>query len=261
MAGVKQRLDVVLTRRGLAPSRARAQSLIIAGKVRVDGVVVSKAGTGVAEDAQLELVRPDHPYVSRGALKLAAALDALALSPQDWDCLDVGASTGGFSDLLLTRGARRVIALDVGRGQLAWRLRTDPRVTVMEGVNARHLTVGDLPFAVKLIVIDVSFISLALVVPALLPALEDHGWLVALIKPQFEARRHQVGKGGVVRDESVRRQTIDGTVAALGKLGLDLVGLIASPIHGQKGNREELAGFRKRAAVASRTEGTGEQED
>jgi len=244
----KLRLDVLLARRGLAPSRARAQALILEGRVRVDGRPVTKAGAQVAEDANVELATPDHPFVSRGALKLEAALDAFAVDPAGCDCLDVGASTGGFTDLLLARGARRVIALDVGRGQLDWKLRTHPRVIVMEGVNARHLAPGDLPFPVSLAVVDVAFISLRLVVPAILPHLEPGGTLVCLVKPQFEAGREQVGRGGIVRDEAVRRQVIDGTVAALVSLGLKLVGVVPSPITGQKGNREELAVFRRPAA-------------
>lgn len=241
----KKRLDVVMTERGLAPSRARAQALVLAGKVLVDGAPVTKAGTSVAEDAVIELVAPDHPYVSRGALKLRAALDAFAISPEGLDCLDVGASTGGFTDLLLERSARRVAALDVGRGQLDWKLRTDPRVAVLEGVNARHLGPGDLPFAVDLACVDVSFISLELVVPAVLPHLKPGATLICLVKPQFEAGRDQVGSGGVVRDEAVRRRVVDATVAALAKLGLELVGVVPSPIRGPKGNLEELAVFRK----------------
>lgn len=242
---VKKRLDVILAERGLAPSRARAQALVITGKVAVDGVVVTKAGTAVAEDAVVEVTEPDHPYVSRGALKLAAALDAFEVSPKGLDCLDVGASTGGFTDLLLERGARRVVALDVGRGQLDWKLRQDSRVVVLEGVNARKLGPDDLPFPVDLATVDVSFISLRLVVPALLPHLAAGGVLVCLVKPQFEAGRDQVGSGGIVRDERVRRLVVDDTVAALVELGLRLVGLVESPIRGQKGNLEELAVFRK----------------
>jgi 23S rRNA (cytidine1920-2'-O)/16S rRNA (cytidine1409-2'-O)-methyltransferase len=237
---------VLLAERGLAPSRARAQAMVMAGVVRVDGREVVKAGTQVAADALLEVVEPDHPWVSRGGLKLAAALDAFEIVPRDLDCLDVGASTGGFVDVLLRRGARRVIALDVGRGQLAWGLRTDPRVVVMEGVNARYLGAGELPFAVALATVDVAFISLRLVVPAILPHLEPGGWLVCLVKPQFEAGRDQVGKGGVVRDEEVRRRVIDDTVAALADLGLEPHGLMPSPVRGQKGNLEELAAMRKR---------------
>ena len=243
--GKRRRLDVLLTERGLVPSRARAQALVLAGKVLVDGVVVTKAGAPVAEDAAIELAVPDHRWVSRGALKLEAALDAFAVSPDGLDCLDVGASTGGFTDLLLERGARRVIALDVGRGQLDWSLRRDPRVVVLEGVNARHLGPGDLPFPVQLACIDVSFISLELVVPAVLPHLAIGGTLICLVKPQFEAGRDQVGSGGVVRDEAVRRRVVDATVAALAALGLELIGVVPSPIRGPKGNLEELAVFTK----------------
>lgn len=239
----KTRLDVLLVERGLADSRARAQALIIAGKVRVDGVPETKAGTQVAAACEVSLVEPDHPYVSRGALKLAAALDEFDVDPSGLDCLDVGASTGGFTDLLLQRGARRVVAVDVGRGQLDWRLRRDDRVTVLEGVNARHLAADDLPFPVDLACIDVSFISLRLVVPAVLPHLAAGGTLVCLIKPQFEAGRHQVASGGVVRNEGIRRRVIDDTVAALVDLGLQLIGVVASPIRGPKGNLEELAVF------------------
>lgn len=237
------RLDVVLVERGLAPSRSRAQALIMAGRVRVDGKPVTKAGAAVADDALVGVVEPDHPWVSRGALKLEAALDRFEISPEGLDCLDVGASTGGFTHLLLARGAARVIALDVGRGQLDWRLRTDPRVVVLEGVNARHLGPDDLPFPARLATVDVSFISLRLVVPALLPHLLPGAWLVCLVKPQFEAGREQVGKGGVVRDEAVRRRVVDTTVDGLVELGLEPVGVVPSPVAGPAGNLEELAVF------------------
>jgi 23S rRNA (cytidine1920-2'-O)/16S rRNA (cytidine1409-2'-O)-methyltransferase len=240
----KLRLDVLLTEQGLAPNRSRAQALVLAGKVRVDGQLVTKAGAQVRPDAAVELIEPDHPYVSRGALKLAAILDQLPVQVDGCDCLDVGASTGGFTELLLERGAGRVIALDVGRAQLDWKLRSDPRVVVMEGVNARHLAAGDLPFTVDLVTIDVSFISLRLVVPALLPFLKPGAWLICLVKPQFEAGRHQVGKGGIVRDPEVRRQVIDQVTAEIAGLGLEQVAVVPSPIRGQKGNLEELAAFR-----------------
>ena len=249
MGTKKQRLDVIITERGLVPSRARAQALILAGKIRLNGEVESKAGTQVDPEAAIEIIEKDHPWVSRGALKLVAALDEFDIDPAELDCLDVGASTGGFTDVLLERGARRVIALDVGRGQLDWRLRNDPRVLVMEGVNARHLGAETLPFSAALATVDVSFISLRLIVPALLPHLATEAWLICLVKPQFEAGREQVGKGGIVRDESIRRQTIDSTVRAIEDLGLELVGLVESPIRGQKGNLEELAVFRRPAGV------------
>jgi len=240
----KQRLDVVITERGLVPSRARAQALILAGKVRLNGEVESKAGTQVDPEAMIEILEPDHPWVSRGALKLVAALDEFDISPEGIDCLDVGASTGGFTDVLLARGARRVIALDVGRGQLDWRLRNDSRVVVLEGVNARHLDAETLPFTAALATVDVSFISLRLIIPSLLPHLAAEALLVCLVKPQFEAGRDQVGKGGIVRDEAVRRETVENTVRSLQGLGLELIGLVESPIRGQKGNLEELAVFR-----------------
>jgi len=246
----KKRLDVVITERGLVPSRARAQALILAGKVRLNGEVESKAGTQVDPEAIIEVIEKDHPWVSRGALKLIAALDEFEISPEGLDCLDVGASTGGFTDVLLERGARRVIALDVGRGQLDWRLRNDSRVVVLEGVNARHLKTETLPFIAALATVDVSFISLRLIIPALLPHLATEAWIVCLVKPQFEAGRDQVGKGGIVRDEAVRRGTIDETVRSLEDLGLELVGLVESPIRGQKGNIEELAVFRTPAENA-----------
>ena len=244
--GKKKRLDVVVTERGLVPSRARAQALILAGKVRLNGEVESKAGTQVDPEAIIEVIEKDHPWVSRGALKLIAALDEFEISPEGLDCLDVGASTGGFTDVLLERGARRVIALDVGRGQLDWRLRNHSRVVVLEGVNARHLKTETLPFTAALATVDVSFISLRLIIPALLPHLATEAWIVCLVKPQFEAGRDQVGKGGIVRDEAVRRGTIDETVRSLEELRLELVGLVESPIRGQKGNLEELAVFRVR---------------
>ena len=246
----KKRLDVVITERGLVPSRTRAQALILAGKVRLNGEVESKAGTQVDPEANIEVIEKDHPWVSRGALKLIAALDEFEISPEGLDCLDVGASTGGVTDVLLERGAHRVIALDVGRGQLDWRLRNDSRVIVLEGVNARHLKTETLPFTAALATVDVSFISLRLIIPALLPHLATEAWIVCLVKPQFEAGRDQVGKGGIVRDEAVRRGTIDETVRSLQDLGLELVGLVESPIRGQKGNLEELAVFRTPAENA-----------
>lgn len=241
----KKRLDVALTDRDLAPTRSRAQSLIITGKVTVDGTILTKAGAQIDPDAEIEIATPDHPYVSRGALKLQAAFDEYSIDPEGLDCLDVGASTGGFTDLMLQRGANRVIALDVGRGQLDWKIRTDDRVTVLEGINARNLGATDLPFPVGLATVDVSFISLALIVPALVPHLRPGAWLVCLVKPQFEAGRDQVGKGGIVRDENIRRRTIDAIVDCIVDIGFDLIGVVPSPIRGQKGNLEELAAFRR----------------
>jgi 23S rRNA (cytidine1920-2'-O)/16S rRNA (cytidine1409-2'-O)-methyltransferase len=240
------RLDQLLVERDLAPSRARAQSLILAGLVRVEGAVVDKAGKAVAPDAAVEIVAADHPWVSRGGVKLAAALDAFGVSPAGKRCLDVGASTGGFTHVLLERGAAQVVALDVGRGQLDWRLRQDPRVVVKEGVNARYVTREELPGPFGLVTVDISFISLRLVLPALVQLLFEGGDLVVLVKPQFEAGRTQVAKGGVVRDPAVREGAIEGVLAAAGELGLECVARIPSPIPGPAGNVEELAHLRQR---------------
>ena len=240
------RLDQLLVQRGLAPSRARAQSMILAGVVRINGEVADKAGRAVDADAALEVVATDHPWVSRGGVKLHAALEAFAITVTGKRCLDVGASTGGFTHVLLERGAAQVVALDVGRGQLDWRLRQDPRVVVVEGVNARHLAPGDLPGPFDLVTVDVSFISLRLVLPALLPVLAPAGDVVALIKPQFEAGRGEVGRGGVVRDADVRERAIAGALDAALELGLACVARRASPIAGPAGNVEELAHLRRR---------------
>jgi 23S rRNA (cytidine1920-2'-O)/16S rRNA (cytidine1409-2'-O)-methyltransferase len=240
------RLDQLLVERGLAPSRARAQSLILAGLVRVEGVLADKAGRAVAADASVEVVAADHPWVSRGGVKLAAALDAFGVSPAGKRCLDVGASTGGFTHVLLERGAAQVVALDVGRGQLDWRLRQDPRVVVKEGVNARYVAREELPGPFGLITVDVSFISLRLVLPALVALLAERSDIVVLVKPQFEAGRTQVAKGGVVRDPVVREGAIEGVLAAARELGLECVARIPSPIPGPAGNVEELAHLRQR---------------
>jgi 23S rRNA (cytidine1920-2'-O)/16S rRNA (cytidine1409-2'-O)-methyltransferase len=234
----KTRLDVVLIDRGLAPSRERARALILAGQVSVDGRIVSKAGTPVAGDARVELATPDHPYVSRGGVKLAGALEVFHLDPRGRRALDIGASTGGFTDVLLQRGAASVIALDVGHGQLDWRLRNDPRVVVREGVNARALTRDDVPHDVNLVTIDVAFISLRYIFPSIPPFLEAPADIVALVKPQFEAGREQVGRHGLVTDPAVHDRVIARvTDAALGA-GLARAGLTPSPITGATGNQE-----------------------
>jgi 23S rRNA (cytidine1920-2'-O)/16S rRNA (cytidine1409-2'-O)-methyltransferase len=228
---VKKRLDVLLVERGLAESRAQAQALVLAGRVRG----YDKPGTQVDEAAEVEVERPP-PYVSRGGEKLAGALDAFSLDPTGRDCLDVGASTGGFTDVLLQRGAARVIALDVGYGQLHDRLRRDSRVTVLERTNARELR--ELPFAPDLVVADVSFISLKLALPPAL-ALAQADWeAVVLVKPQFEAGRGEVGKGGVVRDLVVRRRVVREIAAAAVGWGGETVGVVDSGLPGPKGNRE-----------------------
>ena len=228
---MKKRLDVLLVERGLAESRAQAQAFVLAG--RVPGY--DKPGTQVDDDAELEVEQPP-PYVSRGGEKLAHALDAFGVDPGGRDCLDVGASTGGFTDVLLQRGAARVIALDVGYGQLHERLRRDDRVVVLERVNARQLRA--LPFAPELVVADVSFISLKLVLPPAL-ALARPGWeAVVLVKPQFEAGRGEVAKGGVVRDVEVRRRVVREIAGAALEWGGETVGVVDSGLPGPKGNRE-----------------------
>jgi 23S rRNA (cytidine1920-2'-O)/16S rRNA (cytidine1409-2'-O)-methyltransferase len=237
----KQRIDVLMVERGLARSRAQAQRLIRSGSVRVAGQVADKPGTQVVTDAEITL--QDHPrFVSRGGGKLEAALARFDLPVKGLVAADVGASTGGFTDCLLQRGAQRVYAIDVGYGQLDWRLRNDPRVVVMERTNARYLM--DLPETVGLITADVSFISLALVLPAAVRWLEDKGHVVALIKPQFEAQRHDVGKGGVVRDPAVHDQVLKKVVEAAAKLNLALFGLMPSPVRGPAGNVEFLGWWR-----------------
>ena len=244
---MKTRLDALLVARGLAATRERARALILAGQVRAPARPPLKAGTMVPEDAEVSLIAPDHPYVGRGGLKLAHALDTFAIDPRGCVALDVGASTGGFTDVLLQRGAKQVVALDVGHGQLAWSLRTDPRVVVIEKVNARTLTAGqlgpDAPVAFDVITIDVSFISLRLVLPALVPLLAPGGRLVALVKPQFEAGRDDVGAGGIVRDPAIHDRVVADVVAAAAALGLAHQGTAPSPIAGAEGNREFLAAF------------------
>jgi 23S rRNA (cytidine1920-2'-O)/16S rRNA (cytidine1409-2'-O)-methyltransferase len=237
-AGIrKERLDLLLVERGLADSCERAQRLIMAGQVAVDERRVDKPGKQVPVAAQVT-VKGSPPYVSRGGLKLAAALDAFELDASGWTVADVGASTGGFTDCLLQRGAAQVYAIDVGYGQLAWKLRQDPRVVVLDRTNARYLE--SLPEPVDLATIDVSFISLTLILPAVMGWLRAGGQIVALIKPQFEARRKQVGKGGVVRDTAIHRSVLDGITSWAESQGLGLMGLIRSPITGPAGNVEFL---------------------
>jgi 23S rRNA (cytidine1920-2'-O)/16S rRNA (cytidine1409-2'-O)-methyltransferase len=241
----KARLDTVLVDRGLAPSRERARALILAGQVTVDGQVVSKAGAPIAAAARVELAVADHPYVGRGGLKLAGALDAFAIDPRGRRALDVGASTGGFTDVLLRRGAASVVALDVGRAQLDWRLRTDPRVLVREGVNARALTPDDVPHHVSVVTIDVSFISLKHILPALPPFLEPNADIVALVKPQFEAGREEVGKHGIVSDPAVHDAVIARVTEYATAAGLARVAMTPSPITGATGNQEFFLHLRR----------------
>ena len=241
---MKSRLDLLLVARGLAPTREKAQALILAGLVEVDGRAGAKAGDAVAEDAVIAVAGPPHPYVSRGGVKLAAALDHFAIDPSGLVCLDVGASTGGFTDCLLQRGAARVYAVDVGHGQLDAKLRSDPRVVVREKVNARALSATEIPEPVGLAVADVSFISLRLILPAVVPLVERGGTVVVLVKPQFEAGRAEVPRGGVVRSEATRRRVVAEIEESGRGLGLAVLGALPSPIRGARGNEEFLVGFR-----------------
>lgn len=236
----KERLDVLLVELKLAESRARAQALVLAGEVVVDDQRVDKPGTLVPRDAEVRLKGEPLPYVSRGGLKLKAALDRFALDVRGAACADIGASTGGFTDCLLQAGAARVHAIDVGYGQLHHKLQSDPRVISRERVNARHLTLAELPEPVSFLVIDVSFISLRLVLPAVLPRLSSGGTLVALVKPQFEVGKGKVGKGGVVRDAAARAEAIEGIRAFVEAAGLEVIGVMDSPIAGPAGNVEAL---------------------
>jgi 23S rRNA (cytidine1920-2'-O)/16S rRNA (cytidine1409-2'-O)-methyltransferase len=237
----RERADRLLVARELAESRARAQALILAGRVFSGEARVDKAGQRLAEDAPLELRGRDHPWVSRGGLKLVQGLDHFAIDPTGLTCLDVGASTGGFTDALLARGAAKVFAVDVGHGQLAWKLRSDPRVTVLERTNARYLTRAEVPDPVELIVCDASFIGLETLLPAPLALAAPGARLIALVKPQFEVGKGQVGKGGVVRDPELHAAVcarIEAWLAA--QQGWRVLGLTESPILGHEGNKEFL---------------------
>lgn len=233
----KARLDQIVLDKGFAPSRERARAMILAGQVLVDGAVISKAGTAIDTGADVALSAPDHPYVGRGGVKLAHALDAFAIPVDGREALDIGASTGGFTDVLLQRGAARVVALDVGHGQLDWRLRNDRRVIVIEEYNARALSVADLPGAVDIVVIDVSFISLRQILPVVPPLLGPGADVVALVKPQFEAGRAEVRKG-IVRSAEIHARVLDEVAAAGAEVGLTRLASTPSPITGAKGNQE-----------------------
>ena len=239
----KSRLDLLLVARGLTATRERARAMILAGEVTVDGTVETKAGTAVDATAAISLRQPDHPWVGRGGLKLDAALSAFGVDVTGAIALDIGASTGGFTDVLLTRGATRVVALDVGEAQLDWKLRSDPRVVVLEGVNARYLTPDVLPPDSRqfdMVTADVSFISLRHILPVIPPILRPGGRVIALVKPQFEAGRAEVGGGGIVRDEAVHARVIEEVAAAALQVGLTRLAVRPSPITGAEGNREFL---------------------
>ena len=236
----KERLDKLLVDRGLVASRERARALVMAGSVLVRGHVETKPGTMLDPAVELAVKEEDHPYVSRGALKLVKGLDTFAIDPTGKTCLDIGASTGGFTDVLLKRGAAKVYAIDVGYGQLAWPLRSDARVVVLERENIRNLDAAKIPDACDLAVIDVSFISLTLVLPKTRELLGPGKPIIALVKPQFEVGREQVGKGGVVRDEAVRRSAVDKVRAWAADNGLVAGADVESPITGPAGNVEYL---------------------
>lgn len=236
---MKIRLDKLLLERKLAPTRQKAQALIGAGQVLVDNRLADKAGAMVEDSSTVE-IKESCPYVSRGGYKLEAGLQFFDIKPAGHICLDIGASTGGFTDCLLQNGALKVYSVDVGYGQLAWEIRQDPRVVVMERTNARYLTREDFAEPVDFAVIDASFISLKLLIPPLLPLFKDNISILALIKPQFEVGRGKVGKGGVVRDPALHQEVIDDIMDFCKELGLESRGVTPSPILGPKGNREFL---------------------
>jgi 23S rRNA (cytidine1920-2'-O)/16S rRNA (cytidine1409-2'-O)-methyltransferase len=243
---MKLRLDQLLVQRGLAASRDRAGALILSGVVLVNGRSVQKAGAQVADDAEVSLQQPDHPYVGRGGVKLAHALDTFAIAVEGRRALDIGASTGGFTDVLLRRGAAGVVALDVGHGQLDWGLRNDPRVAVIEQANARRLELSDLPGPVDIVTIDVSFISLRHIFPRVPAVLLPGADVIALVKPQFEAGRSEVGKKGVVRDPAVQERVVEEATASAAEVGLVRIAMAESPITGDTGNREFFLHLRGR---------------
>ncbi len=250
----KKRVDQLLVERGLVESRSKAQALVMAGLVFRDDRRIDKPGTAIAEEGALEIRGQDHPWVSRGGLKLDHGLTYFGFDPSGRVCLDVGASTGGFTDVLLQNGAAKVFAVDVGHGQLAWKLRTDERVVVCERANARHLDRDRIPDPVAAIVCDASFIGLQTVLPASMALAAPGAWLIALIKPQFQAGRDLVGKGGVVRDPAVHQAVCDEVRDWLGSVpGWTVAGITESPITGPEGNREFLIGatFAGLAAVPS----------
>jgi 23S rRNA (cytidine1920-2'-O)/16S rRNA (cytidine1409-2'-O)-methyltransferase len=234
------RLDALVVERGLAASRERARALILAGDVRVGGRPITKAGTAVPRDADITVAAPDHPYVGRGGLKLAHALDTFGVTVHGRLALDIGASTGGFTDVLLRHGAREVVAVDVGYGQLAWELRTDPRVTILDRTNIRELDPATLPYRPSLVTADLSFISLRSAIGSLVATAAPRADLVLLVKPQFEAGRDDVGPGGVVADPRVWRRVIDDVADAAAGAGAGAAAVICSPITGPAGNVEFL---------------------
>jgi 23S rRNA (cytidine1920-2'-O)/16S rRNA (cytidine1409-2'-O)-methyltransferase len=237
---MRARLDIEMVRRGLAQSRETARRVIMAGRVRVNSRPADKPDLLVSAESSITVVGSDPEYASRGAYKLIAALDAFAIEVVGCHALDVGASTGGFTDVLLKRGAAHVIALDVGYGQIAEHLRTDPRVTVLDRTNVRRVEPRGLPYLPDLVTIDTSFISLRIVIPAVLALVAAKAEIIALVKPQFEVGKGKVGKGGIVRDDALRRMALEGILSFAREAGLEIVGSIDSPIAGARGNREFL---------------------
>ena len=250
---MKKRLDILVTERGLVESREKAKTLIMAGQVYVDGQKADKPGDTFSEDAAVEVRGKGLPYVSRGGLKLEKAMREFGLQLQGRTCMDIGASTGGFTDCMLQNGAQRVYSVDVGYGQLAWSLRTDPRVVNLERTNARYLTREQVPEEIGFFSVDVSFISLTLILPAVRPLLAEHGQAVCLIKPQFEAGREKVGKKGVVRDKAVHEEVIEKIRSFALENGFSVLGLTFSPVKGPEGNIEYLI-YLERAEAPSQGE-------
>lgn len=246
----KERIDVLLVARGLAPSRERAQALLLAGQVRVAGQPVSKAGTRVANDARVEIAGDANPYASRGGLKLEGALEDFGANPQEKICLDVGSSTGGFTDCLLQRGASKVYAVDVTIDQLDWRLQQDPRVVTIER-NARYLRQEDIVEEPALVVIDVSFVSVTKVLPAIVPVAAPGADFLVLVKPQFELEKREVGKGGIVRDAALHQKAIERVVESAKAVGLEIIGVKPSRLTGAEGNQEFFLHARARRRSAA----------
>ena len=244
---MKMRLDKVLVEKGYAETRSKALGLIMAGHILVDGKPITKAGASIGEASEISM-KPYMPYVSRGALKLVAALDAFDVDVKGMTAIDVGSSTGGFTEIMIKRGAEKVYAADVGHGQLHWRLRTDPRVICLEGVNARLLSKDQIPDLCDIATFDVSFISLKLVIPPVMEVLKNNASIVALIKPQFEAGKDLVGKGGIIKDQTVIDNVIGDISSFLTDMQLKVSGVIPSPIKGAKGNQEYLVHALKEAS-------------
>ena len=252
----KTRLDVLLVERGFAPTRQKAQAIIMAGSVFVAGQRVDKPGTAVANEAELEVRGHTLRYVSRGGLKLEKAMQLFPIKLENTVCMDIGASTGGFTDCMLQSGASKVYSVDVGYGQLAWQLRTDPRVVNLERTNARYLTREQIPEEIDFFSVDVSFISLKIILPAVRPLLKDGGKAVCLIKPQFEAGREKVGKKGVVRDKAVHEEVVQMICDFAVENGYSVLGLTFSPVKGPEGNIEYLVFLQKSDAPVNTAEST-----